>query len=153
MATTGILDNTILRRTLIAIMVVAAFGIGIYVVTEAKTGANNTSASKPVSVDRLIPESGAEVLRQSAVGVDLALGYDAYLIVNGIEIKNIANSPTDDGLQRTLTPDGYTIIYTPGPDRRVPALATDANTVTAMIWRQEDGPTNAQPTYWTFNAA
>ena len=94
MATTGILDNTILRRTLIAIMVVAAFGIGIYVVTEAKTGANNTSASKPVSVDRLIPESGAEVLRQSAVGVDLALGYDAYLIVNGIEIKNIANRPT-----------------------------------------------------------
>jgi len=153
MAPTGILDNTVARRVILAIMVVAAVSIGIYVVTEAKTGANNTSIAKPASIERLIPASGDEVLRQTAVGVDLALGYDAYLIINGVEIKNLATNPDDDGLQRTLGPDGFTITYTPGPGRRVPALDTDVNSATAMVWRQADGPDFAVPTYWTFNAA
>ena len=38
------------------------------------------------AIEALIPEADSEVLRQSAVGIDLTSGYDAQLTINGIPI-------------------------------------------------------------------
>ena len=129
-----------------------AGGLLAVIISGAVTG-NDANAVRPVSVDRLIPSSGAEILRQGQVGVDLAAGYDAYLIINGIEIRNQATGDDADGLTKVLTADGYTITYTPGPGRRIERLRTDENQVTAMVWAQPDGPSNATPVYWTFSAS
>ncbi len=148
----GLLDRPVIRRSVVAVLLAAAAGLIVVIANGAVTGNDSVSSTRPASIDRLIPSSGAQVLRQAQVGVDLAVGYDAYLIVNGVEIRNTATEEDPDGLNRSLTPDGYTITYAPGPGKRVEALLTELNEVTAMVWRQADGPSSASPTYWTFTA-
>lgn len=148
----GLLDRAIVRRSIISVLLAAAVGLIVVIANGAVTGNDAVSSTRPASIDRLIPSSGAQVLRQAQVGVDLAVGYDAYLIVNGIEIRNQATEDDPDGLTKSLTPDGYTITYAPGPGKRIESLLSDVNEVTAMVWRQVDGPASATPTYWTFTA-
>ena len=103
----------------------------------ATTGNDRTSESKPEFVDRLIPESGAEVLRQSGVGIDVAAGYDAYLIINGTEIRT-----AEDGLIKDL---GTGLIqFIPGEGRPVTALNPERNCALAMVWKQSEGEKTAQ---------
>jgi len=137
----------------ITVLLGLAVGFGAYAVGNSVTGSDNVSTSLPDSVERLIPTSGSEVLKQSEVGVDLALGYDAYLIINGVEIRDVSSRDNGDGLTRVLTPDGYTVTYVPGPGKRVEQLEPELNQITAMVWRQESGPETAVPVFWTFNAA
>jgi hypothetical protein len=148
----SLLERPAARRTIIGVLLAAAAALMVVIVLQGVTGNNGVGSTRPASVDRLIPQSGTQVLRQSQVGVDLASGYDAYLIINGVEIRNRATQDHPDGLNKVLTPDGYTITYTPGPGRRVKSLEPDLNRITAMVWRQADGPSNAVPTFWTFTA-
>jgi len=148
----GLLERTFVRRGVIALLLAAVVGLMVVIVNNAVTGNDSVSSVRPASIDRLIPASGAQILRQGQVGVDLAVGYDAYLIVNGVEIRNQATEDDPDGLVKSLTSDGYTITYAPGPGKRVESLVPDTNRVTAMVWRQADGPSTATPTYWTFTA-
>jgi hypothetical protein len=148
----GLLDRPVVRRVVVGLLLAAAAGLVVVIANNAVTGSDSVSSTRPASIDRLIPASGSQILRQGQVGVDLAPGYDAYLIVNGVEIRNQASEDDPDGLTKSLTPEGYTITYAPGPGRRVESLLPDVNRVTAMVWRQEDGPSSASPTYGTFNA-
>ncbi len=150
--TMNLLDNRLFRRTLlVGLLVVAIVGF-VYACDNSVAGNNNVSESKPFPfVERLIPSSGAEVLQQSEVGIDLATGYDAYLIINGVQITNVSTKPEVDGLNKTLSVGLVT--YTPGPGRKVARLEPELNSVTAMVWKQSDGPATAKPVYWTFNAA
>src|SRR6476646_6572622 len=85
------------RNSIIAVILLVAL-VGIVVaVRMAATGNDQSSAALPDSVDRLIPSSGAEVLQQATVGIDVAAGYDAYLEINGTTIKTAA-----DGLIKDL---------------------------------------------------
>ena len=111
----------------------------------AITGGNEASGSLPDSVDRLIPASGSEVLRQSQVGIDVADGYDAYLQINGVEVRT-----AEDGLIKDLGTG--LILFQPGPDRPVEELNTNQNCVVAFVFDQLEGPTAAQPVTWCFEA-
>ena len=153
LGTQTLLDRPWFRRGVITVLLGLAVGFGAYAVGNSVTGSDNVSTSLPDSVERLIPTSGSEVLKQSEVGVDLALGYDAYLIINGVEIRDVSSRDNGDGLTRVLTPDGYTVTYVPGPGKRVEQLEPELNQITAMVWRQESGPETAVPVFWTFNAA
>src|SRR5690606_14538225 len=114
LATTTLLDRPLFRRVLIGVLLAVVVALMVYIVNNAVTG-NDASAVKPASVERLIPGSGAEILRQGQVGVDLASGYDAYLIINGVEIREQATGDDPDGLSKVLTPSGLTVTYTPAP--------------------------------------
>jgi len=147
-----LLDNRWFRRGLIAALLGVALIAGTYACNNDVSGNDNVSLSKPFPfVERLIPTSGAEVLRQSQVGIVVSVGYDAYLIINGVEIRDVTTKPGGDGLNKTLSVG--LITYTPGPGKRIPKLLPEKNQVTAMVWKQQDGPQTAQPVYWTFNAA
>ena len=147
-----LLDNRLVRRLLISVLLVGAISGGVYACQNSVAGNNSVSESKPFPfVDRLIPASGAEVLQQAQVGIDLAVGYDAYLIINGVQITNVSTKPEVDGLNKTLSVGLVT--YTPGPGRKVERLLAERNQVTAMVWKQIDGPETAKPVFWTFNAA
>ena len=127
-------------------MVIAALVGMVFTFRLAVTGDSSTSLALPDSVDRLIPASGDEVLSQSEIGVDLATGFDAYLIVNGTEIRDEA-----DGLKRELGLG--TVTFQPGVGKPIEALQPDKNCVIAMVWAQRDGQDSAEPLSWCFTAA
>jgi hypothetical protein len=140
--------NNTLRRLLITAALAVVVVLAVYINNNAVTGDNETSLSKPSYVERLIPDSGSDVPVQSQIGLDLATGYDAYLEINGTEIRNTVTDPTADGLQKTLTVGR--IVYVPMPGHRIEKLQSGLNCVTAMIWKQEDGQATAKPLRWCF---
>lgn len=135
----------LLRRLLLTVLIVGCL-VGIFLTGRAAmTGSDETSGALPDSVDRLIPASGAEVLRQSQVGIDVSEGYDAYLQINGTEIRS-----SDDGLIKDLGTG--LILFQPGPGRPVEELNPNQNCVIAFVYEQLDGPETAQPVSWCFQA-
>ncbi|MEZ5350658.1 MAG: hypothetical protein R2714_15885 [Microthrixaceae bacterium] len=134
------------RNAIASVLVLVAIVGLVFTVRLAVTGDDNTSDALPDSVDRLIPDSGDEVLAQSSVGVDLAVGFDAYLIVNGTEIRTEA-----DGLTKDL---GLGLVtFQPGNGKPVDTLLPEKNCVIAMVWPQTEGEDSAEPVSWCFNAA
>ena len=133
------------RKLIITLVIVGALVGLFYTGRWAVTGPDSTSGSLPDSVERLIPASGSEVLRQSQVGLDVADGYDAYLVVNGVEIRT-----AEDGLIKDLGTG--LILFQPGPETPVEALDQGTNSVVAYVFDQTEGPTVAQPVSWRFEA-
>ncbi len=133
------------RRIIIAIVLVAVL-VGLFLTGRAAvTGFDDASQSLPDSVDRLVPASGDEVLRQAQVGIDVADGFDAYLQINGVEIRS-----AEDGLIKDL---GTGLIeFQPGPGRPIEKLNPNQNCVIAFVFDQLEGPDNAQPVSWCFEA-
>lgn len=147
---TGQTDGVPVRVKLILVVLVAAMvGIGTFAYSNGLTGDESTSFSKPEFVTRLIPQSGDEVLAQATVGIELADGYDASLIIGNIGVSNAATVQDPDGLRRNTAVRG--VYYEPGPKRQVARLTSPQECVTAMIWRVVDGPETAKPVRWCFD--
>ncbi len=64
-------------------------------------------------MEHLVPRNGAEVLRQSELGIDLAPGYEGTLVVNGVEM------PT---AQLRLVPEQNQVFFTPGEGKVIDEL-------------------------------
>jgi hypothetical protein len=133
------------RRIIITVLIVGALAGIFFTGRMAITGDDQTSDALPDSVDRLIPASGSEVLRQAQVGIDVADGFDAYLQVNGVEIRS-----AEDGLIKDLGTG--LILFQPGPGRPVESLNTNQNCVIAFVFDPIEGPSAAQPVSWCFEA-
>lgn len=137
--------NDIIRRVVILVAIVGSL-VGLFFTGRAaQTGLGAASGSLPNNVDRLIPASGAEVPRQSQVGIDVADGFDAYLVINGVEIRN-----EDEGLIRDLGTG--VVLFQPGEGKVVEGLNGGRNCVVAMVWDQLDGPSAADSVSWCFEA-
>ena len=130
--------------TIMALLIIGSIAGIVVAVMVASTGGDRTSETLPEYVDRLEPTSGSQILSQSTVGVDLAEGYDAFLIIDGKEIKTQA-----DGLIKQLS--NGTVMFTPGVGRAVESLPSGRNCVTAMVWEITEGERTAKPTNWCFN--
>ncbi|MEZ5323215.1 MAG: hypothetical protein R2698_14315 [Microthrixaceae bacterium] len=135
-------------KLILGVMVLVAAVLMVYVYDNGVSGSNSTSLSKPAYVRQLIPTSGSNVLRQSTIGVNLATGYDAYLVVNGVKITNVASKEHPDGLLKA--PTLGTIEYHPGPGRRIRRLTSPEQCVDAFVYKTEDGPGTAQQINWCF---
>ena len=135
-------------KALLAVLVIAMVVIVVFVYDNMVTGPDQASLSKPEYVERLIPDSGSEVLRQSTVGIDLKEGYDAYLVINGTAIRNDASGEDPDGLQKA--PSLGTVEYAPGPGRRIESLASPTQCVDAWVWKKLDGEATAKQVNWCF---
>jgi hypothetical protein len=132
----------------IALVLLAAFMVvgSVYAYQNAVTGGSEASSSLPDSIERLIPASGTEVLAQSDVGVDLAKGYDAYLVIDGQVIDNEATASDPDGLRKV--PDLQLVQYTPGPGQRVERLDGPRQCFDAYVWDVREGRDTAKPFNW-----
>lgn len=144
--------HPLLRRVVMIGLALLALGLIVYAAMDSSTGLDNASEAKPPSVLRFEPPSGSEVLKQATVGIEVKTGYNAYLDINGVTIKTVADTPDGDGL-RKIPMNGLYISYTPGPGRKVPALKSERNIVTAYVYKSEEGPASAVPIQWSFNAA
>lgn len=137
----------VLLAALAGFMVVGS----VFAYQNAVTGSTQASESLPDYVERLIPESGSEVLSQSDVGIDLATGYDAYLVIDGEVIDNEVTPADPDGLFKVA--DTQLIQYTPGPDKRVESLTGPDQCVDAFIWKVRDGRETAKQFNWCFGVS
>jgi len=135
----------LVQRVLVGLLLLGGLVGLVATFTFATTGNSSTSSNAPDFVERLVPESGSEVLTQSGVGIDVAAGYDGYLIVNGVEIRT-----AEDGLSKDL--GSGRIDFTPGPDKAVSSLTDGQNCVVAIVWKQAEGPERSEPVSWCFDA-
>ncbi len=135
----------LVQRILIGVLLLVGVGGIVATVRLATTGNDDTSSNAPDFVERLVPTSGSEVLTQSGIGIDVATGYDGYLILNGVEIRT-----PEDGLSRDV--GSGRIEFTPGEGKVVTELLTGRNCVLAIVWRQSEGPGQSEPVSWCFDA-
>ncbi len=135
----------IARRVILTLLIVGSL-VGLFFTGKAAvTGGNEASNALPEVVDRVIPPSGASVPRQSQVGIDVTDGHDAYLQINGVEVRT-----AEEGLVKDL---GTGLVqFQPGPGRPVEELNPGQNCVVAFVFSQIDGPDTAQPVSWCFEA-
>jgi hypothetical protein len=138
------------RRLIILAVLAVAGSLTVWAYNNGVTGSDEASLSKIEGVERLIPESGTSVPAQSQVGIDLAVGYDANLEINGKTISNVATKVGEDGLQKNLAIG--LITYQPGPGHRIERLQQGQNCIIANVWSREIGPTSSKPQSWCFNA-
>jgi hypothetical protein len=151
-AVPSLLERPLFRRGLIAVLLAAVVVLGVVIAKGSVTGLDRTSETLPSSVLRLVPDSGSHVLSQSTVGLQVAVGYDAELTVNGVTLAP-REGVVVDGLSRTVTADGITVTFTPAPGRLVERLASGENTLIAMVWKQSEGRAQAQSVSWSIKAS
>ena len=142
--------SPLVRRLIILATLVVAGSLAVWAYNNGVTGSDEASQSKLEGVERLIPESGSNVPAQSQVGIDLAVGYDANLEINGKLISNVATKVGEDGLQKNLAIGLVT--YQPAAGHRIERLAQGQNCIIANVWKRQDGPSASKPQSWCFNA-
>lgn len=139
---------TRIKVMLVGLLAVIVGGT-VYIFNNAVTGSGTDDLALPGYVEGLIPSPGSEVLSQSEVGVDLAEGYDAFLVIDGTPVTNKVSDTESDGL--FVDAGRHVVQYNPGPGRTVEALATPESCVSAWVWRVIDGQETAKQTYWCFD--
>ena len=104
---------------------------------------NQTGAQPPAELEAVSPLPEAlTVPSQSSISVDMKFGYDATLILDGVEI------PKDQTVYEKAT---AVLRFTPGPDTDVHSLPGGVRRVTAIYWPvQSDRETSGKPFSWTF---
>lgn len=137
-------------------------GVAVFVIAfvVANTGEDDGVRITNPAVEELIPAPDSEVLRQSQVGVDLASGFEAELVINDVPIPpdqvNVLRDPTDPEESADQAGEfGTTInrfVYQPLEGRAVPELKGDENCVVARFWPLSD-PTDIDSVEWCFTVA
>lgn len=133
------------RRVLIgAVVVVALAGFVFAFTIGGDQGAEPVRSGSPV--ERFIPTDGSPAtVRQAEIGVDLAIGFTAVLLVDGVEIP-------DDQLRRN-DPEAQ-LFFMPGEGKIIEALAPGPHTAAALVWRLgSETREDAQAYSWSFRAA
>lgn len=150
-------------KTAVASVVIAAFVVLIVVgFSAAVTGRD--AMRLPEAIQSIDPGDGDRVLRQTRVFVDLVTGYEAVLIVNGIEIPTVridelsaadGTAPLP-GEQVVLPPvaiydpGNATIVFQPAPGAPVESLSQGIHEATVIYWRVDESRERARQFSWSF---
>lgn len=132
------------RRFLTGALLVAALAGFVYAFSLGR-GSTDVAPTR-AAVEVLVPPQGAQVPRQSEIGIDLAPEWTGVLQINGVEIP-------EDQLRRV--PAQNQVFFTPGPGQEIEELPPGAVEVVALIWRPVAGETrdDADTVRWTFRVA
>ena len=153
------------RGLLIASLVIACgLVLVIFGVTTALTG--NDGIDRPEAIESLQPvENAVQVLQQERVVVDLQPGYEARLVIDGIELPTtvIGQSDVDPfeqpepGQQIDLPttavfdPGNAVISFQPVEGALIESFSQGLHEARVIYWRIEDGPEQARSYRWEFN--
>lgn len=143
--------------TIAAFVVLIVFGF-----RAAVTGRD--AMQLPDAIESIDPGDGDRVLRQTRLFVDLVTGYEAVLVVNGIEIPTVridALSAADGtapqpGEQVVLPPvsiydpGNATIVFQPTEGAPVESLAQGSHEATVIYWRADESRERARQFTWSF---
>ncbi len=118
-------------------------------------------------VELLLPPPGAQVLRQSTIEADLAVGWTGVLIIEGTEVPadqlncisdcdlalcDISSGAAVTGQRSCRDPSNPQgrIFYVPDDGKEIEELPTGETCVTAVIWRVAESRDNSQRVPWCF---
>ena len=153
------------RGLLVASLVIAC-GIGLvaFGLTTALTG--NDGIDRPDAIESLQPvENAVQVLQQERVVVDLQAGYEARLVIDGIELPTTIigqadvdpNQQPEPGQQVDLPttavfdPGNAVISFQPVEGALIESFEEGLHEAQVIFWRIEDGPDRARSYRWEFN--
>ena len=148
------------RRFLVPVGIATGLVIFVLAFVLADTDTGDDIIFNDPAIEALLPVPGSEVLRQSQVGIDLASGFTAKLVINGVPIPNdqinILRSG-DDPDESAEQPGVFSttinrFLYQPLEGRAVPELKGDENCVVATFWPLSD-PSDVRTTSWCFTVA
>lgn len=145
-----------LRRTVIGVSLLSAFAVAAWLVGSTDSN-QNPDLNKAVIVS-LTPNEGAQALRQTEVGADLAIGYDGRLTINGIEIPEDqmvgARDPKDvspeDLAQNGLRPNNRNQVYfKPGPGKVIEKFEPGTVDITLRYFKDGQPGEGAGTVRWS----
>jgi hypothetical protein len=155
-----------LDRGLLAASFVIAAGLVliVYGFTSAVTG--NDGIDRPEAIESVQPvENAIQVLQQDQIVVDLQSGFEARLVVDGIELPTtiIGQSEVDPSAQpepgqqidlpttAVFDPGNAVLSFQPVDGALIESFSEGEHEVTVFFWPIEDGPQQARAYTWTFN--
>jgi hypothetical protein len=164
-APTGRRGRRLDRGLLIASLAIAGgLLLIIFGFTTALTG--NDGIDRPDAIESVQPvENAVQVLQQERVVVDLEAGYEARLVIDGIELPTtvIGQSDVDPfeqpapGQQVELPttavfdPGNSVISFQPVEGAPIESFTEGLHEVQVIFWKIEDGPEQALSYRWEFN--
>ncbi len=147
------------RGLLIASFVIAAGTVLIvWGFFTAITG--DEGVERPEQIESISPvENAVQVLQQEGVAVDLVFGYEAVLVIDGIELvtTNTGRLEAEPGQQlefpatAIFDPGNSVISFTPSEDAAITEWTEGRHQARVLYWRIEEGRDSAQSYTWTFD--
>ncbi len=153
------LDWGLIVACLVIALGLVAIGWGV---TSAITGSDGIN--RPDVIEELSPvENAQQVFQQEQIMVDLLFGYEAVLVVDGIELptERIGEfsgdlSPEAAGVQVSTPPTavfdpGNSIItFRPSDDALIQSYAEGRHSAQVIYWKLEEGRESARSYRWSF---
>jgi len=153
------------RGLLIASLVIACgLALVVFGLITALTG--DDGIDRPDAIESVQPvENSVQVLQQERVIVDLLPGYEARLIIDGIELPTttIGQSDVDPSVQvqpgqqvplpttAVFDPGNAVISFQPVEGALIETFTQGVHEARVIFWRIEDGPEQALSYRWEFN--
>ena len=153
------------RGLLIASLVIACgLALVVFGLTTALTG--DDGIDRPKAIESVQPvENAVQVLQQERVIVDLLPGYQARLIIDGVELSTtaIGQSDVDPSVQAqpgqqvdlpttaVFDPGNAVISVQPVEGALIESFTQGIHEARVIFWRIEDGPEQALSYRWEFN--
>ena len=120
----------------------------------------------PDVISSISPGPGDEVLRQSQVFVDFVDGYDAVLVIDGIElpVTRLDELTNADGKQpkpgsqvdipptAIYDPGNYTISFTPQEGAPIEKFSQGTHTGAVIYWKVTESRARSKTFTWEFSA-
>ncbi|HEY3672542.1 MAG TPA: hypothetical protein VGN51_16520 [Acidimicrobiia bacterium] len=132
------------RVAIIAITLLVALNLGIFLINESDTTTTGDKAL-PVDVEAVSPAPNAITTLVDTVTADLADQYTGVLVIDGVEIP-------EDQLERVV--GIQTVSFRPGPDKVISRFRSGVNQVVVRYWngRLQDRPARPFSYNWQFVA-
>lgn len=152
-----------LDREKLVISGVVALGLLFIIlgVNSAQTG--REAQNLPDTIESISPGPGDTVLRQGQIFVDFKPGYDAVLILDGIELPVTrldelqgTGAQPKPGAQVELPPTAiydpgnFSISFQPQDGAAITGLFQGVHTARVLFWKVEESRQKAQSFTWTF---
>jgi len=149
-----------------ALLASVGVAIGLFLIgfglSRAVTGRD--ALNLPEQIEKLSPANNEKVLRQSQITIDFIEGYDAVLIVDGIEIPttrldelSVNGVQPKPGEQIDLPPTAiydpgnYTLSYLPQDNAPVEQLMQGEHTASVIYWKAPNTREKASSYTWKFS--
>jgi len=151
-------------RPAAGLVIAAGLMLIVFGVTTAITGTDGID--RPEAIESVQPvENAVQVLQQDQIIVDLQAGYEARLVVDGVELPTtiIGQSDVDPNVQAepgqqvdlpttaVFDPGNAVISFQPVEGALIESFSQGEHEVTVFFWRIEEGPDQARAYTWTFN--
>ncbi len=135
----------------------------IFGFTSAITGSDGID--RPEAIESVQPvENAVQVLQQDQIIVDLVAGYEARLVLDGVELPTtvIGQSDVDPDVQAqpgqqidlpttaVFDPGNAVISFQPVEGALIETLTQGKHEATVYFWKVEEGPDQASTYSWTF---